>query len=266
MAELIGSGGYDDVQNTAPTSPSIGDTWLDTSTHPPVGKVYADLGSGGQWTTDLLDAQISSRSSHDDPDPNGYIDQAISNAGKTATATDKNTQSEIQSGVDSSTTGSRVDTTVSSTSGINIKDKTLVRQGNLNESVSIDGFESVSSESETKTASITGEGYLIQNFDINWNVNIDTENDGNITFRFIIDGDILWSNSESWDKGTAGEGFSTETRSGGITYNNLFPVYFGSELKIEFDYNVNFQNTIRSFSANISLSQIDGNKHKLFLL
>lgn len=60
MSELIGGSGYDDVQNTAPTSPSVGDTWLDTSNDPPTGKVYADLGGGGQWTTDLLDAPISS--------------------------------------------------------------------------------------------------------------------------------------------------------------------------------------------------------------
>jgi hypothetical protein len=59
MAELIGGSGYDDVQNTAPNSPSIGDTWLDTSTDPPTGKIYADLGGGGQWTTDLLDKPIS---------------------------------------------------------------------------------------------------------------------------------------------------------------------------------------------------------------
>lgn len=59
MAELIGGREYDDVQNTAPASPSIGDTWLDTSTDPPTGKIYADLGSGGQWTTDLLDTPVS---------------------------------------------------------------------------------------------------------------------------------------------------------------------------------------------------------------
>lgn len=52
-------GGYDDVQDTAPSNPKNGDTWLDTSTDPPVGKVYADLGSGGQWTTDLLDQPVS---------------------------------------------------------------------------------------------------------------------------------------------------------------------------------------------------------------
>jgi len=79
MAELIGVSGYDTVQDTAPSNPSIGDTWLDTSTDPPTGKIYADLGGGGQWTTDLLDAQISSRSSHGDPDPNNYLDARISN-------------------------------------------------------------------------------------------------------------------------------------------------------------------------------------------
>lgn len=49
MAELIGGSGYDNVQNTEPTSPSIGDTWLDTSTDPPTGRIYADLGSGADW-------------------------------------------------------------------------------------------------------------------------------------------------------------------------------------------------------------------------
>lgn len=49
MAELIGGSGYDDVQNTAPTSPSIGDTWLDTSGGEATGKIYADLGNGADW-------------------------------------------------------------------------------------------------------------------------------------------------------------------------------------------------------------------------
>jgi hypothetical protein len=80
VLQAIG-GGYDYVQDTAPTSPSIGDTWLDTSTDPPTGKVYADLGGGGQWTTNLLDTQVSSRSSHSDPDPNGHIDAPVSQAG-----------------------------------------------------------------------------------------------------------------------------------------------------------------------------------------
>lgn len=66
MAELIGGSGYDDVQDTAPNSPSIGDTWLDTSTDPPTGKIYGDLGSGGQWTTNQLDANISSRATQSD--------------------------------------------------------------------------------------------------------------------------------------------------------------------------------------------------------
>jgi len=84
MAELIGGSGYDDVQNTAPTSPSIGDTWLDTSTDPPTGKIYADLGGGGQWTTDLIDAQITSRATQSDilsdgtPFDGAKIDKKIS--------------------------------------------------------------------------------------------------------------------------------------------------------------------------------------------
>jgi hypothetical protein len=52
-------GGFDDIQDSAPSNPSIGDTWLDTSQDPPISKVYADLGSGGQWTTDLLDGPVS---------------------------------------------------------------------------------------------------------------------------------------------------------------------------------------------------------------
>jgi len=80
-------GGYDDIQNTAPSDPSVGDTWLDTSTDPPKGKIYADLGGGGQWTTNLIDASISSRSAHGDPDPNGYIDAPVSDAGANALET-----------------------------------------------------------------------------------------------------------------------------------------------------------------------------------
>jgi len=52
MAELIGGSGYDDVQDTEPSSPSIGDTWLDTNPNgdaDSVGKIYADLGDGADW-------------------------------------------------------------------------------------------------------------------------------------------------------------------------------------------------------------------------
>lgn len=53
----IGGGGYDYVSNTEPTDPDYGEMWLDTSINPPTVKVYADLGSGGQWTaTDTADA------------------------------------------------------------------------------------------------------------------------------------------------------------------------------------------------------------------
>lgn len=60
-------GGYDDVQDTQPSNPSIGDTWLDTSSDPPVAKVYADVGGGGSWQRedvsqtvfDRLDAPVS---------------------------------------------------------------------------------------------------------------------------------------------------------------------------------------------------------------
>ena len=45
----IGGGGYDYVQNTEPSSPTIGETWLDTSTNAPDEKIYADVGSGGSW-------------------------------------------------------------------------------------------------------------------------------------------------------------------------------------------------------------------------
>jgi WD40 repeat protein len=57
--EQLGGGGFDYLQDSAPSNPSIGETWLDTSQDPPISKVYADLGSGGQWTTDLLDSPIS---------------------------------------------------------------------------------------------------------------------------------------------------------------------------------------------------------------
>lgn len=49
MAELIGGSGYDDVQDTEPSNPSIGDTWLDTSDGDAAGKIYADLGNGADW-------------------------------------------------------------------------------------------------------------------------------------------------------------------------------------------------------------------------
>lgn len=50
MAELIGGSGYDDVQDTAPSNPSVGDTWFDTSADPNgAGKIYADLGGGARW-------------------------------------------------------------------------------------------------------------------------------------------------------------------------------------------------------------------------
>jgi hypothetical protein len=44
-----GSGGFTYTQNSAPSSPSIGETWFDTSTDGGAGKIYADLGSGAQW-------------------------------------------------------------------------------------------------------------------------------------------------------------------------------------------------------------------------
>ncbi|AFH21518.1 hypothetical protein OSG_eHP3_00025 [environmental Halophage eHP-3] len=47
MAELIGGSGYDDVQATAPSSPSIGDTWFDESEQ--AGKIYTDFGGGADW-------------------------------------------------------------------------------------------------------------------------------------------------------------------------------------------------------------------------
>jgi hypothetical protein len=50
MAKLIGGSGFDYVQNTTPSGADFGESWLDTSTDPPQQKVYADLGSGGQWT------------------------------------------------------------------------------------------------------------------------------------------------------------------------------------------------------------------------
>jgi hypothetical protein len=44
-----GSGGFTYTQNSAPSSPSIGETWFDTSTDGGAGKIYADLGGGAQW-------------------------------------------------------------------------------------------------------------------------------------------------------------------------------------------------------------------------
>jgi hypothetical protein len=59
VLQEIGGGGYDYVQNTTPSGPDIGESWLDTSVDPPVGKVYADVGSGGSWLQTESDSTIS---------------------------------------------------------------------------------------------------------------------------------------------------------------------------------------------------------------
>lgn len=118
-------GGYDYVQTGEPTTPAAGDTWLDLSVSPPAEKVYdgaaflkvsvaqlaetnldaavssrsshADPDPNGR-----LDANVSSRSSHGDPDPNGYIDAPISNVGGVVFNSEPfNTSEQTISGVDS---------------------------------------------------------------------------------------------------------------------------------------------------------------------
>lgn len=61
MAELIGGSGYDDVQDTPPNNPSIGDTWLDTSLNPPVAKVYVNVGNGDEWVVNSVTDTIQNR-------------------------------------------------------------------------------------------------------------------------------------------------------------------------------------------------------------
>lgn len=62
MAELIGEeGGFDYVQSTQPSNPSIGETWLDTSQDPPVAKVYADVGGGASWQREEVSQTVVDR-------------------------------------------------------------------------------------------------------------------------------------------------------------------------------------------------------------
>jgi hypothetical protein len=86
MAEwtAISGGSFDYVQGSTPSGAEGGETWLDTSVNPPEEFVY----NGASWVKTAagdsieqnLDAAVSSRSSHDDPDPNGYIDAPVSTA------------------------------------------------------------------------------------------------------------------------------------------------------------------------------------------
>jgi hypothetical protein len=72
----------------------------------PVETALTNLSPSGGSIADLinsnLDAAVSTRSNHADPDPNGYIDQPISNAGKTAT--DKNSTGELRDPVETALT------------------------------------------------------------------------------------------------------------------------------------------------------------------
>lgn len=62
MAELIGEGGgFDFVQSTKPSNPSIGETWLDTSQDPPVAKVFADVGGGGSFQREAVSQTVLDR-------------------------------------------------------------------------------------------------------------------------------------------------------------------------------------------------------------
>jgi hypothetical protein len=76
---------YEFVQATEPAEGSAGSLWLDTSVDPPEPYVRADLGTGLVWVqvgadvaADNLDAPVSSRSDHADPDPNNRLDAAVS--------------------------------------------------------------------------------------------------------------------------------------------------------------------------------------------
>lgn len=104
MAELIGGSGYDDVQDTAPSSPSIGDTWLDTSTDPPQGKIYADLGSGGQWTAE--DVAVDVWSDGQKHGPSDLKASAVDWSSKTSSFLSLPVQGTKQTGIDTSTAGS----------------------------------------------------------------------------------------------------------------------------------------------------------------
>lgn len=59
---------YHYVQDTTPSEANAGDVWLDTSSDPPISKIYADVGNGLEWLQDQssnrieqnLDAKVSS--------------------------------------------------------------------------------------------------------------------------------------------------------------------------------------------------------------
>lgn len=54
-------GSYDYVQSSQPSSPSAGDTWLDTSVSPNgESKVYADFGSGLEWRSVPVEQELNS--------------------------------------------------------------------------------------------------------------------------------------------------------------------------------------------------------------
>lgn len=73
-------GGYDDVQDSEPSDPKIGDTWLDTSEDPPISKIYADVGDGDEWVTLPMLEQSDILSDGESFD-GGNIDAKISEAG-----------------------------------------------------------------------------------------------------------------------------------------------------------------------------------------
>lgn len=106
----LGGGVYDYAQGSTPSGAEAGETWLDTSVNPPQGKAY----DGSSWLAvesvqkilNNVDTAVSSRSSHSDPDPNGYIDMAISNAGGGVDWASKTPKAFVVDGSKNSVSGS----------------------------------------------------------------------------------------------------------------------------------------------------------------
>lgn len=64
LQALSGGGGYDYIQDSSPSSPDEGETWLDTSVNPPEAKVYADVGNGLEWLNEKFIDAINANVDH----------------------------------------------------------------------------------------------------------------------------------------------------------------------------------------------------------
>lgn len=257
MAELIGGSGYDDVQNTAPSSPSVGDTWLDTSTDPPTGKVYADLGSGGQWTTGLLDQQISEAGASVSDIKQGVNDS------KTANLVEKNSIGQIKSVVYASTSqfqpftgGSSNDFTSSLNGSVDYSSSGGSANGSWGLSTDDSGGGQISS---TSSYDLTGVSVLdIDYSSLSTSANVDAPgsslsiNDSNgVSKSYSIQestGTISVSELESgssftWSLGSAS---TYESRDASISFSVTTSSAVGNRLYIQ-------DNTSQTFNSQLSL-------------